>query len=93
MGWEEQLENKYGLVDIGTGERFPKLLMTAEVKDLIRSTIAEETKQARLNELTKIIDTLNFYVVRSGETLHTETAILEAVCNRLEALKSSLEEK
>ena len=89
MGWEERLKTLIGgycwAQDGGNGG-----FSWDDVKDFIRSTIAEATKRARLDLVLELEKDTNFLSPIIGFRIHNKHLL--KVLNKLEALKSSLEE-
>ena len=61
------------------------------VKDFIRSLLADQTKRARLDLVRELEEDTKFLLPITGENTHN--VHLLRLLNKLEALKSSLEEK
>ena len=99
MGWEEEFDKKIGMTLCYLGSGGEKHLK--KIKDFIRSTIAEATKRARLEEREKVIDELLKLpsVIKFTDNLDESPdfwrglEMLRAIfIGNVEALKSSLEE-
>ena len=89
MGWEEEFDKKIGMTLCYLGSGGEKHLK--KIKDFIRSTIAEATKRARLDLVLELEKDTNFLSPIIGFRIHNKHLL--KVLNKLEALKSSLEEE